>query len=61
MYVSSVHKPPDGVLFGDPLSVTTDKFVDREEDLSDVYFHAFDAVLQVPGSSLIPHEPLALL
>ena len=49
------------MLFGDPLSDTTDKNADREEDLSDVYFHAIDPVLQVPGSSLVPHEPLAPL
>jgi hypothetical protein len=42
-------QPPDGVLFGDALSDTTDAFVDFEEDLSDVVFHAFDAVLEVPG------------
>jgi hypothetical protein len=41
-------QPPDGVLFGDALSDTTDEFVDCE-DLSDVVFHAFDAVLEVPG------------
>ena len=42
-------QPPDGVLFGDALSDTTDEFVDCEEDLSDVVFHAFDVVLEVPG------------
>ena len=38
-----------GVLFGDALSDATDEFADCEEDLSDVVFHAFDAVLEVPG------------
>jgi hypothetical protein len=31
------------------LSDTTDEFANCEEDLSDVVFHAFDAVLEVPG------------
>jgi hypothetical protein len=45
----ALEQPPDGVLFGDPLSVTTNESVDCEEDLSDVVFHAFDAALEVPG------------
>jgi hypothetical protein len=31
------------------VSRSTGEFVDCEEDLSDVGFHAFEAVLEVPG------------
>ncbi len=43
-------QPPDGVLFGDPLTdATDDEFVECEDDMSDVFLHAFDSVLEMPG------------
>jgi hypothetical protein len=43
-------EPPDEVVFGDPLSETTDEFLEcADDDVSDVISFALDAVLDVPG------------
>ena len=45
-------EPPDEVVFGDPVSEATDDLFfecDPASDVSDVFLHALDNALDVPG------------